>query len=228
MEAIMSILKVWQLHPLADHFAVVLLTTAVAVDVIALLFSTRLWLRYMALTLMVTGAIAATLSYLTGGLETQRLGDAVTGPAKEVLARHALLGEYLMYAFVVLALWRIGVQAFGFLAGSRTTFLILSLIAIGFLFWDAHLGSDLLYTYGGGTQLMGAAMGPAATPSETPGLPPAAMPSPTATVSIAQQTPNATPTPVANSPRPMPSAAAQTPAPMPSRTPSASATGAFL
>jgi uncharacterized membrane protein len=228
MEGIISILKAWQLHPLADHFTVVLLTTAVVADLVALLFSTRLWLRYMALSLMIAGAIAAALSYLTGGLEAQRLGEAVTGPAKEVLTRHAWFGEYLMYAFIVLALWRIGLQAFNFLASSRSTFLILALIAISFLFWETHLGSDLLYTYGVGTQLMAAAMGPTATPSETPGLPLTPMTSPTPAVSVVHETPNATPTPVTNPPLPAPSAAEQSPTPTPSRTPSGAATGASL
>ncbi len=228
MEGVISILKAWQLHPLADHFTVVLLTAAVVADLVALLFSTRLWLRYMALTLMIAGVIAAALSYLTGILEAQRLGEAVTGPAKEVLTRHALFGEYVTYAFVALALWRIGLQAFNFLASSRTTFLILALIAIGFLFWDAHLGSDLLYTYGVGTQLMAAAMGPAATPSETPGSPFSPMTSPTPAVSIAHETPNATATPVANPPPPAPSASAPSATPTPSRTPSGAATGASL
>lgn len=228
MEGIIRILEAWQFHPLVDHFTLVLLTTAVVADLVALLFSTRLWFRYMALTLMIAGAIAAALSYLTGILEAQRLGDAVTGPAKEVLRNHALFGEYLMYAFVLLALWRIGLQAFNFLAGSRTTFLILALTAIGFLFWETHLGGDLLYTYGVGTQLMAAAMGPTATPSETPGLPLTPMTSPTPAVSVAHETPKATATPLTNPPLPAPSAAEQSPTPTPSRTPSGAATGASL
>jgi len=228
MEAIISVIKAWQLHPLADHFTVVLLTTAVVADLVALLFSTRLWLRYMALTLMIAGVIAAALSYLTGILEAQRLGEAVTGPAKDVLARHALFGQYLMYAFVALALWRIGLQAFNFLASSRTTFLILALIAIGFLLWDAHLGSDLLYTYGVGTQLMAAGMGPVATASETPGLPSTSATAPTPAMPAVHETPVATPTPVASMPVPSPTPAAPSPSPVASRTPSGAATGASL
>jgi len=228
MEAIMSVLKAWQLHPLADHFALALLTTAVAVDVIAMLFSSRLWLRYMALTLMVVGTMAVALSFLTGDLEAQRVGEAVIGPAKEVLATHARFGQYLMYAFVALALWRICLQAFNFLAATRTTFLILALIAVGFLFWEAHLGNDLLYTYGVGTQLMAAAMGPVPSPFATPALPslPAFLPTPP--IPMAHETPNATPAPATNPPLPTPSAAVQSPTPMPSQTPSGAATGASL
>ncbi len=165
MECVITDIKPWQLHPLADHFTVAILTVAVLVDLIAMVFSTRLWLRYMALTLMIMGALAAAFSYLSGVAEAQRLGEAVSGPAKDVLLRHAWYGQYLTYAFIVLAVWRLGLQAFNFLAGSRTTYTVVAVVAIGVLFWQVHMGGDLLYTYGVGTQLMGAAMAPGSTAS---------------------------------------------------------------
>ncbi len=96
MEKIVKLLTNWQLHPVADHFSIALLVVAVLVDVVALIFSQRLWLRYMALTLMIIGAGAAAASYGTGDMEGDRIWDLVSGPAKDVLKRHAQLGYYLM------------------------------------------------------------------------------------------------------------------------------------
>ncbi len=235
MESVIKVLQAWQLHPLVNNFTLALLTTALVIDLVASLFSARLWLRYMALTLMVLGTIAAGLSYLTGMLEAQRLGETIAGPAQDVLRGHAEFGQYLMYAFAALMLWRAGLQAFNFLAGSRPAFLILFLIAASSLFWQAHLGADLVYTYGVGTQLMAAAaMGATpATPaaSETPALPVAPAPSTTAPTSAApavHETPNATATATANSPSPTPAAAEKSPTPMPSPTPAGAATRTSL
>ena len=61
MENLEKLLKNWQLHPVADHFSIALLVVAVLVDVAALIFSQRQWLRYMALTLMITGAPSPTM-----------------------------------------------------------------------------------------------------------------------------------------------------------------------
>src|SRR5215469_9814915 len=119
MENIEKLLKNWQLHPVADHFSIALLVVAVAIDIVALIFSQRLSLRYTALTLMIIGAVAAGASYATGDIEGDRIWDLVKGPAKEILTRHAQLGYYLAIAFAVLALWRILIEAFGFMAGTR-------------------------------------------------------------------------------------------------------------
>ncbi len=199
METVITVIKAWQLHPLADHFTVAILTVAVFTDLVAMLFSTRLWMRYMALTLMIVGALAAVSSWVTGVAEARRLGEMVSGTAQDVLTRHAWWGQYLMYAFVALAVWRLGLQALNFLAGSRTTYTIVALTAIGVLFWQTHLGGVLLYTYGVGTQLMGAATAPVATASEPAGAlaTSTASPTPVAPVVVETATRTITPAPTA-------------------------------
>jgi uncharacterized membrane protein len=229
MEGIISLLKPWQLHPPAVHFAIVLLTTAVVVDLIAVLFSTRLWLRYMATTLMIAGALATGLSFVTGLAELDRIGQAVTGPAQDVLAQHKLYGEYVMYVFGVLALWRIGMQAIGFLGRAHGTYVIVAVVAIGFLFWEARSGTDLLYTYGVGTQLMAASMGQTTTTSETPALAPTPTASPTAgAISLARETPTATFTPIASATPLISPAAGPSPTATSTKTPAGTPTGASL
>src|SRR5271163_3517260 len=106
MEQVVEYLKAWQLHPFVDHFTVSLIIIGVLVDLVALVVPSRLWLRHMAATLMLLGAIGAVASRYTGGWEAERVWDSVSGPAKDLLIRHAKLGHYLPIVFGVLALWR--------------------------------------------------------------------------------------------------------------------------
>lgn len=234
METVISVIKAWQLHPLADHFTVAILTVAVLVDLVAMLFSTRLWMRYMALTLTIMGALAAVFSYLSGVAEAQRIGEAVSGTAKDVLIRHAWWGQYLMYAFVALAVWRLGLQAFNFLAGSRMTYTIAAVTAIVVLFWQMHLGDVLLYTYGVGTQLMGAATAPVSTASEPAGTLATSTASPTPVVPVVVETATRTITPAPTATAtttPIPTPAVARPSPTstaPAAAPSATAARSAL
>jgi uncharacterized membrane protein len=210
MDAVVHFFQPLDLHPVIDHYTVALLTVGVLLDLVASLFPLRSWMRYMALTLMILGAISAGASYATGDIEADRIWNALSDPAKQVLHRHAMLAQYAAIAFGVLALWRILIEAVNAFAGSRSVYLIVAIIALGLLQYVGHLGGVLVYTYGGGTALMAAV--PSPTASQTPS-PSSAIPSAIPTVSV----PTAMPTPV-----PAPSAAAPAnPAPSPS--PSASA-----
>ena len=72
MDAVVHFLQPLDLHPVIDHFTVALLMVGVLIDLIASLFPVRAWLRYMALTLMVLGAISAGASYATGDMEDRK------------------------------------------------------------------------------------------------------------------------------------------------------------
>lgn len=170
MDSVVKFLQPYQLHPMVDHFSVALLITAVLLDLFASLAPTRIWLRYTALTLMILGAIAAGGSFFTGDMEADRIWNALGQPAKDVLKTHAELGEYLAITFGVLAVWRILIQAAGFMAGSRAIYLIIAITAIIVLGYSAHLGGELVYDYGAGTALMAAAPVPSegASPAEAP------------------------------------------------------------
>lgn len=172
MDAALQFLQPFDLHPVVDHFTIALLMVGVLIDLIASLFPMRAWMRYMALTLMILGAIAAGASYATGDAEADRIWKALGEPARAVLHRHATLAEYAAIVFAVLALWRILIESIGALAGSRPVYLIIAVIAIGVLGYIGHLGGVLVYTYGAGTALMAAE--PSPTPSATPAESPAA------------------------------------------------------
>jgi uncharacterized membrane protein len=200
MENVKRLLTNWQLHPVADHFSIALLVVAVLVDVAALFFSQRLWLRYMALTLMIIGAAAAAASYGTGDLEGDRVFKLISDPkAKDVLKLHAQYGLYLTYAFAGLALWRILIQALGFMERTRQVYLALALIAVGVLLYQGHLGGELVYTYQVGTGAMaaGAQKAEAAetAPPETSAAPSAPAAIATVYVPTAEPTASAAPPP---------------------------------
>ena len=128
MDQVVKFLQPYQLHPVVDHFSVALLFVAVLVDLFAGSSPTRIWLRYTAVLLMILGALAAGGSFFTGDMEADRIWNALGQPARDVLHRHALLGEYLAIGFGVLAVWRLMIQSFGFMAGSRAIYLIVAII----------------------------------------------------------------------------------------------------
>ncbi|MFZ0887158.1 MAG: DUF2231 domain-containing protein, partial [Candidatus Binataceae bacterium] len=159
MEGVEQLISGWQLHPVADHFTIALLTIAILVDLVSSLQPERAWIRHMALTLMILGALAAAASYATGDMEADRVWKMMSAPAhdyfrgKDVrlfdgLLGHGALGYYLMFVFGVLAIWRILIAMFNFMAGSHGLYLLLAVIALILLLYQGHTGGELVYMYG--------------------------------------------------------------------------------
>ena len=153
MQAFVETIKAWQLHPVVDHFTVALIVVSILVDLVASLFPTRTWMRLMALSLMILGTAAAWGSAVTGGWEAGRVWENVNGPAMIVLKRHAWLGDKLPWVFLVLAVWRLGVQFTLFLDRARPIYMLVALIAGGLIIYQGSLGGRLVYEYGVGTAL---------------------------------------------------------------------------
>ncbi|HYB90645.1 MAG TPA: DUF2231 domain-containing protein [Candidatus Binataceae bacterium] len=235
MDSFLSYLQQLDLHPVADHFTIGVLAIAVLIDLVASLAPARAWIRYTALTLMIIGAVAAGASYATGDMEADRIWKALAPEVREVLHRHAQIGEYLAVAFAILAVWRILIESLGFMSGSRPVYLIVALVAVGTLFYVGHLGGKLVYTYGAGTALTAAqaVTSESASPAGTP-TPASALP--TVTVPTAMPMIPAPP-PATSTPAPEPSAAttpeahakpAQSPPPNPPAAPSTSPTASKI
>jgi uncharacterized membrane protein len=229
MQGLLETIQKWHIHPVADHFTVAILILAVLADLFASVFSTRLWLRYAALALMIVGTAAAWGSNVSGGWEADRVWKTVQaagGPAYDTLHRHAQLGDWLPWVFLVLAVWRLGIQLFGFMAGMRGLCLIFAVLAAIAISYQAYLGGELVYEYGIGTALYNAAP---SSPSPQPQATGPATPIPTVYVPTATVTPEAaTPTPAggagaAASAMPTAAAAPSTPAAAPSPAPQPSA-----
>jgi uncharacterized membrane protein len=219
MEPFFDWLKALQLHPIADHFTIALLTTGVLLDLVASFAPSRLWLRYSALTLMILGTVATGASFYTGHWEADRVHELVHGPAHEALEWHEEFGHWITYTFIAITLWRLAIQSIEFVARSRQVYLGVAVIAIVALFYQGHLGGELVYKFGIGTEFMQPMR---ATPAETtpgalmspePAPTPTATPAPTATVTPAETpTPSPTPSPESSpaaglSPSPSPTAA---------------------
>jgi uncharacterized membrane protein len=161
----------FHLHPIIDHFTIALLATGVLADVLASLCFAPLrhrseflarWhdrLRATGLQLLVAGALAAMLSRFTGESEAERLWDTMSPAAQQLLwsdagpgrfLSHAMLGTYLMYAFLVLASWRV-LQEISRLAGkTRPLYLVVALMAMVALLYQGKTGGELVYDHGVG------------------------------------------------------------------------------
>jgi uncharacterized membrane protein len=163
-----QLVSAYHLHPIVDHFTIALLTFGIAAELVsaaAILF-TRLsdWgqkLRNIALLLMIAGAVASVLSYFTGDAEADRLWDTMSPAAQQILASssngasaylsHAVLGQYLMYAFLILAAWRVMLELSLRLQRARVAFLLAAVVAAGALLYQGKTGGELVYEHGVGT-----------------------------------------------------------------------------
>ncbi len=197
MQSVIQYLKLWQPHPFVDHFTVALILLGIITDLIASIFASRVWIRYMALSLMIAGAIGAAGSNLTGGWEAGRVWDSVSGPGKDVLERHAWWGDILPWVFGALALWRLASQFIGFIAVTRPIYLLAAIVGGVLIVYQGHLGSVMVYDYGIGTALLGG--------SQT--APPSPLPSPVPPSPEATSTAAIPASPLPSSPSPIPSAA---------------------
>src|SRR5579863_10585542 len=167
-----QLVSTYHLHPIVDHFTIALLTFGIAAEILAaaaiLLTRDRpgfaaVWsakLRSTSLMLMISGAAASVASYFTGDAEADRLWDTMSPAAEQILASssgspdylsHAVLGHYLMYAFLILAAWRVMLELSSRLARARIAFLGVAIIALGALLYQGKTGGELVYEHGVGT-----------------------------------------------------------------------------
>jgi uncharacterized membrane protein len=165
-----QLVKTYHLHPIVDHFTIALLTIGIAAEILAaaaiLLSRGRegfisAWgykLRSTSLLLMIGGATATVLSYFTGDAEADRLWDTMSPAAHEILSSsngsaflsHAVLGQYLMYAFLILAAWRVMLELSRRLERTRIAFLMVAMVAAGALLYQGKTGGELVYEHGVG------------------------------------------------------------------------------
>jgi uncharacterized membrane protein len=153
-----QLVKTYHLHPIVDHFTIALLTFGVAAELLSaaaiLLSRGRVdclssWgqkLRSTSLLLMIGGAAASVLSYFTGDAEADRLWDTLSPAAQRILLSsngpdylsHAVLGQRLMYAFLILAVWRVMLELSSRLQRIRVVFLFVAMVAAGALLYQAR------------------------------------------------------------------------------------------
>ena len=108
--------------------------------------------------LMVGGAAASVLSYFTGDAEADRLWDTISPAAQQILLStngsdylsHAVLGHRLMYAFLILAAWRMMLELSRRVQRTRAVFLFAAMVAVGALLYQGKTGGELVYEHGVG------------------------------------------------------------------------------
>ncbi len=166
-----QLVSTYHLHPIVDHFTIALLTFGIAAELLAaaaillsrgragVLSTASGRLRSTSLILMIGGAAASVLSYFSGDAEADRLWDTMSPAAQQILSSsdgahaylsHAVLGQYLMYAFLVLAVWRVMLELSRRLERTRAAFLVAALIAAGALLYQGKTGGELVYDHGVG------------------------------------------------------------------------------
>ena len=167
-----AVIATYHLHSIVDHFTIALLGTGVLVDlvgyVIARVFddsSCRLKalgdrLSGTALVLLVPGALSAILSRLTGESEAERVWDTISPTAQHILfsdggpapfLSHAVLGTYLMYAFVLLSGWRLLLESRTTLRRMQVAYLAAAMVALCALLYQGKTGGELVYDHAVGT-----------------------------------------------------------------------------
>jgi uncharacterized membrane protein len=165
-----QLVKTYHLHPIVDHFTIALLTFGVAAEMLsaaAILLAygrvgfLAVWgqkLRSTSLLLMIGGAAASVLSYFSGDAEADRLWDTISPAAQQILLSsngpdylsHTVLGQRLMYAFLILAAWRVMLELSNRLRRTRVVFLFAAMVAAGALLYQGKTGGELVYEHGVG------------------------------------------------------------------------------
>jgi uncharacterized membrane protein len=167
-----TLIAKYHLHPIIDHFTIALLGIGVLADVggyaIASLLGNRSSrarslgdrLRGAALVLLVPGAISAIFSRFTGESEAERVWDTISPAAQQILfsdtgsapfLSHAVLGTYLMYAFVALAGWRVLLEIWTKLKRTQLVYFAVAIVAVCALLYQGKTGGELVYDHAVGT-----------------------------------------------------------------------------
>ena len=162
----------YHLHPIIDHFTIALLTMGVLADIVGSSIA-ALWgnrnprlkalsdrLKGAALVLLVPGAIAAVLSRFTGESEAERLWDTMSPAAQGILfsdtgygrfLSHAVLGVYLMYTFLTLAVWRVLLETWPKLRRTHLVYLVVAAFAVCAVVYQGKSGGEMVYDHAVGT-----------------------------------------------------------------------------
>lgn len=166
-----SVIAKYHLHPIVDHFTIGLLAIGIIADIVGYLVNSLFGimsprakslagrLRAAAPVLLVPGAIFAILSRFTGESEAERVWDSISPAAQRILFSdtgfqrffsHAVLGTYLMYAFLALAAWRLMIEIWPKLKRAQLIYFGVATVALSALLYQGTTGGELVYNHGAG------------------------------------------------------------------------------
>jgi uncharacterized membrane protein len=137
------------LHPAVVHFPIALTLVALLLETLARHPRGRA-LEPAAAVLVVLAALGSIATVVTGNLA--RDAAVVPPAARELVHRHEELGEVAMWALVVLAFARLALSRLGRHRGAAAwLYLILLAGAAGAVGYNGHLGGQVVFRHGVGT-----------------------------------------------------------------------------
>jgi uncharacterized membrane protein len=165
-----KVIAEYHLHPIIDHFTIALLAFGILADLAgsiaksldsqgACLKEPGERLRRAALIVMIPGAVSAVLSRFTGESEAERLWDTISPAAQGILysdtgsgayLSHAVLGSYLMYVFVPLAVCRVVFEIWPGIGRTGLVYQVVAILAMCALLYQGKTGGELVYEHGVG------------------------------------------------------------------------------
>jgi uncharacterized membrane protein len=148
----MSLLPSWapNLHPLVVHFPIVLLFTAVLVDIVYTVFERPAWLAPGVTSLSVAGALAVIAAYLTGSQASTTV--YIPGMAHPAVESHETWALVTTGYFILAVLIRWSARMAGFPRNrrQRAWLVVGGLVGLLLLYQTAERGARLVFEYGVG------------------------------------------------------------------------------
>jgi len=134
------------LHPPVDHFAIALPVVVLLIEMINLVAKRRS-LSMLSFFLILLSIVALVFAYFTGSTDAKEAVDFLTQEGVEELKEHKILGTYLMFASVVVLIFKIFSIILSKGVAKGFYLLILILFVIG-IFNQGKEGGELVYEFG--------------------------------------------------------------------------------
>jgi len=134
------------MHPPVDHFVIAIPVIVLLLEIMNLFVKKRA-IGVTSFFLLLLGVAAAVAAYLTGTTDGKEAFDALTQAGQADLKAHKLLGTYLMFASVVVLVFKLLSAMVQRGLMKALYFLILILFVIG-LVKQGKEGGELVYKYG--------------------------------------------------------------------------------